>query len=290
MNRHKLFRRSIQSFIGTTVVLILLLALGAVAETSRVCAYDRAGYGWSEPQTSARTAQEISIELHLLLKEADIEPPYILAGHSFGGILIRTFTALYPDEVMGLVLIDSAHPNQFSSENCSPACLPSSAVQLVDSFYSVLPFMAEISLVRLFVPRDVLPLPFFAIPDDFPMRESLIATFSRSAHSQTVAAEWNAFPQSAEFVRRIETPVQIPVRLVTALNTYYEQPLPSESPELTTETWRVLQNDLLHVSADSEQVLLEEANHFSLLVYPEHAALVTATIIDLLEELRSAEQ
>lgn len=93
-------------------------------------------------------------ELHILLTQAGIEPPYILAGHSFGGLVIRTYASLYPDEVVGLVLIDAAHPNQFSSERCLPTCFPADTVGLVDTFYDMLPSMAHLGVVRLLAPAD----------------------------------------------------------------------------------------------------------------------------------------
>jgi hypothetical protein len=65
----------------------------AVAQSTRVCAYDRAGYGWSEPGPEPRDAQQIATELHALLDMAEIEPPYVLVGHSLGGIYVRVYNA-----------------------------------------------------------------------------------------------------------------------------------------------------------------------------------------------------
>jgi len=74
----------------------------------RVCAYDRAGSGWSEPSLQPRTATQIAQELNTLLNTAGISPPYVLAGHSYGGILSRVYAHQYPDQVVGIVLVDSA--------------------------------------------------------------------------------------------------------------------------------------------------------------------------------------
>jgi pimeloyl-ACP methyl ester carboxylesterase len=256
-----------------------------IAEVTRVCAYDRAGYGWSEASPAIRTSLQITEELHTLLAVAEIEPPYVLVGHSFGGLVIRTFASVYPDEVAGLVFVDAAHPNQFSTDHCVPACFPSSAVQLVDHFYGMLPTMAQVGLVRLLVPQGKLPLPFFAIPSDFPDRDALIALFSSNSYSRTVSAEWSAFPQSAEFVRGINHQITLPLRFVTAVKTYYDQPLPGEDPNKSTETWLALQNDLHTISSNSEQTMVEDANHFSLLINPNHSSIVSKVVIDLLESL-----
>lgn len=70
--------------------------LPEAAQYTRVCAYDRAGYGWSEMGMLPRTSQQIASELHALLRAANVEGPYILVGHSFGGFSVRLFAAVFP--------------------------------------------------------------------------------------------------------------------------------------------------------------------------------------------------
>jgi pimeloyl-ACP methyl ester carboxylesterase len=72
-----------------------------VAKTSRVCAYDRAGVGWSEPSPHPRTAREFAKELHTLLANATEPGPYVLVGHSLGGYTVRVYAHDYPAEVAG---------------------------------------------------------------------------------------------------------------------------------------------------------------------------------------------
>ena len=79
----------------------------AVARDSRVCVYDRAGRGWSDPAASPPDGAQIATDLHTLLDRAHVPGPYVLAGHSFGGLYVRAYAAKYPDEVAGLVLVDS---------------------------------------------------------------------------------------------------------------------------------------------------------------------------------------
>ena len=83
-----------------------------VADTTRVCAYDRAGSGWSEPGPGPGDPQQIAGELHTLLGNAGIDGPYVLVGHSFGGLYVRMYAYQYPNEVEGMVLVDSSHPEQ----------------------------------------------------------------------------------------------------------------------------------------------------------------------------------
>jgi pimeloyl-ACP methyl ester carboxylesterase len=85
-----------------------------VATFTRVVTYDRAGLGESNPGTTPRTSQQIVKELHQLLKRAGISGPYVLVGHSFGGLNVRLYASHYPEEVIGMVLIDASHEDEYS--------------------------------------------------------------------------------------------------------------------------------------------------------------------------------
>jgi pimeloyl-ACP methyl ester carboxylesterase len=78
-----------------------------VAKFARVCSYDRAGDGWSEMGPHPRTYKQIVYELHTLLERAGEKPPYVMAGQSYGGWLVRTYRSTYPSEVAGIVLVDA---------------------------------------------------------------------------------------------------------------------------------------------------------------------------------------
>jgi pimeloyl-ACP methyl ester carboxylesterase len=82
------------------------------AKFSQACWYDRAGEGWSDPGPFPRTSNAIAKDLHELLKRAGVPPPYVFAGASFGGLNSRVYGGLYPNEVAGMILIDSAHEDE----------------------------------------------------------------------------------------------------------------------------------------------------------------------------------
>jgi pimeloyl-ACP methyl ester carboxylesterase len=86
-----------------------------IAELTGTCAYDRAGMGFSELGPEPRTAQRIVEEMHAVLEAAEVPKPYLLVGHSYGGMTCRLFAAQYPTEVAGLVLLDPADPHSWSA-------------------------------------------------------------------------------------------------------------------------------------------------------------------------------
>lgn len=86
-----------------------------VAKTTGVCLYNRAGLGTSDPApTRPRTSRDVARDLHTLLVNAKVPGPYVLVGHSIGGLHARVFAGLYPNEVAGVVLVDATHPDQES--------------------------------------------------------------------------------------------------------------------------------------------------------------------------------
>jgi pimeloyl-ACP methyl ester carboxylesterase len=85
-----------------------------IAKFTRVCSYDRAGYGWSTPGPMPRTTDQIVKELHALLVNSGEKGPYVFLAHSFGGYNVRVYTARYPNDVAGLVLVDTSHEDQAS--------------------------------------------------------------------------------------------------------------------------------------------------------------------------------
>jgi pimeloyl-ACP methyl ester carboxylesterase len=114
--------------------------------TTRVCSYDRAGFGWSAAQPGPRDASHIANQLHELLRQADINGPLVLMGHSAGGLYIRAFATQYPHEVAGLVFVDASSPTQ-------NLVMPS-ALKAMDE-NSAFQFVVFEAMVRLGVARAV---------------------------------------------------------------------------------------------------------------------------------------
>ena len=124
-----------------TVILEAGLGSGAVtwqhvqrplSEITRVCSYDRAGYGWSASGPSPRTAARVTDDLHRLLEKAGVEGPLVLGGHSLGGLFARHYAAAYPAEVAGMMPL-SATSAQSSFFTCAHSSIVNRAVLIGDA-------------------------------------------------------------------------------------------------------------------------------------------------------------
>ena len=133
----------------------------SVASFTRVCAYDRAGTGSSEPRPAgiAATASRVAAELHTLVAAAGIEGPDVLVGHSLGGFYSHLYAKLYPNDVAGLVLVDGA-PEQWMQANL-PALAPFAlGVDLADGIQQLLGWSSgSLPLVVLAQTQGQLPPP-----------------------------------------------------------------------------------------------------------------------------------
>src|SRR5512136_471305 len=125
-----------------------------IAQLTRVCSYDRAGFAWSELGSQPRTAQQAAFELHSLLNEAGEQGPYVLVGASYGGHIVRLFAHDYPGEVSGVILVDTRPEKLFS--------IPAIQQQARSAFgpMRVIVFLGELGLSRPLIatiPEKMMP-------------------------------------------------------------------------------------------------------------------------------------
>jgi pimeloyl-ACP methyl ester carboxylesterase len=116
----------------------------AASRTTRVCAYDRAGTGWSDDAARPQDSLAVTADLHRLLSVADEHGPFVLAGHSTGGVYVMTYAARYPEQVAGLVLLDSASPSQFTVLRDYASQYP-----MMKRLYGVSPTLYRLGVARL---------------------------------------------------------------------------------------------------------------------------------------------
>ncbi|HEX2911086.1 MAG TPA: alpha/beta hydrolase [Chloroflexia bacterium] len=162
------------------------LVQGNLSQTSRVCAYDRAGMGWSDAGPQPRTPDHIARELYTLLTNAHIEGPYVLVGHSLGGKNIRMFALQHPDLVAGMVLVDAR--SEYVDEHTSPseATAFQQGIATQGNLYGV---TRHLGLIRLF---GAGMWGNSTIPEKIRTEMALLSTTQRSIDTQTAEAAGRA--------------------------------------------------------------------------------------------------
>ena len=234
-----------------------------VADTTRVCAYDRAGMGWSERGPEPRDAKQISSELHdLLANAAGIEGPYVLVGHSYGGLYARMYAARYSEEVAGVVLVDSTHPEQFTRSPEGRAMY-----ERTRRIGAVIPWLARLGIIRL---TNFYP----AHPDLPPQQRAQIEAFNSSTRQvATTAEEFRATPETTAQVRSAGSLGETPLAVISA---------GEQSP-----SWLEMQEELAALSSDSSHRVVEGATHVSLLYERRDAQVTSAAILEVVEAVRN---
>lgn len=228
------------------------------AKTTRVCTYDRAGMGWSESGPKPRDARQISSELHTLLKGAGIDGPYVLVGHSTGGLYARMYADRYPEEVAGVVLVDSSHPEQFTRSEGRKYYEPTRRV------VSVAPWLARLGVIRLF---NLNPAP----QDLPPKQRAQVEVFNPSTQQlATAAEEFRAILETSAQVRDTDGLGDKPLVVISA-----GESTPGNFP---ASYWLELQGELAALSPNSLHRVVEGATHESLL-FEKHDAQVTSAAI-----------
>jgi pimeloyl-ACP methyl ester carboxylesterase len=225
-----------------------------LARTMRVVAYDRAGLGWSDRGTAPRDADSIARELHAALGAAGVEGPYLLAGHSFGGLPVRAFAALFPDETAGVVLVDASHPDQWVRWPVRRAD------RMIATSQRVSAVLARVGLFRLVdVSRQ--------ISAGLPERQvgELRARSALPGASAVEAQQMDAWPLSRDQLTADLGDLPLVVLGVT------DQPRGAE-------TLTALQAELPALSTNSARVIVQGATHESLVAGQEHAMVVAAAI------------
>src|SRR5215217_1063050 len=225
-----------------------------LAQTTRVCVYDRSGLGWSERGPKPQDAKQISTELHTLLTNADTEGPYVLVGHSYGGLYTQMYAVRYSQEVAGVVLVDSSHPEQFIRSPEGRAMY-----EQANRLGAVLPVLTRIGVIRLTNYFPAHP----ALPSQ--QRAQIEAFNSSTQQVSTTAEEFRATPETAAQVRSTQSLGDKPLAVVSA----GEQP----------PGWLEMQDELATLSTNSIHRVVDGATHVSLL-YDEGDAQVTSAAID----------
>lgn len=210
-----------------------------VEPLTRVCAYDRAGYGYSDPGPDPRTTNEIVGDLEKLLGASGEKGPFVLVGHSLGGFTIRVFAARHQAEVKGLIFVDSSHPEQIQR-------MPESAKRTQNAVNLVMqgfPFLCRVGVVRV-------ALAWTGSSGE----DTYLQSQPKFAHASV--SELNAFAESGRQTQAASpTFGDLPIIVLTAGKDGTHM---TEMYKLWRNEW---QPELVRLSARGSQTIVEDSTH-----------------------------
>ena len=236
----------------------------AVAAQTRTCVYDRAGRGGSEPAAAAQDGAQIATDLHTLLHRAGVPGPYVLAGHSFGGLYVRIFAAHYPDEVAGLVLLDSTASSE-PAKSVIPAAHNSSD-DASGRFATLTSLAAPVGLARLYG-----ELAGGSMPARY---EDQLAYDIAQGHTVRSVVD--------EYMRGGAT-----VREAASLRDFCDKPLFVLTAGEHPESWMTDQKQSASLSTNSVWRVVDGATHQGLLAEKQYAVLTSQAVLDVVTAART---
>ena len=227
-----------------------------LAGDCRIITYDRAGYGWSDAAPfGRRTGEDVAGDLHALLESAGVAPPYVLVGHSLGGLYIRSFWQAYPGEVAGLVFVDSSHERQmerFREER-------GNRLVVLQAVASGAMFAVPRGLARVAVELGLLDRAASRTGISKAEGRVALSRYLRSAFRWASVAEMIGMAETSRLLREGDRRIGVPIAVVTAA-----PPEPgSRSPIAPLyPVWRELQADLASLSDRSTHTTGTKGGHF----------------------------
>jgi pimeloyl-ACP methyl ester carboxylesterase len=236
-----------------------------IAKFTRICSYDRAGLGFSDPSPRPRTSQVIAEELHTLLHNAGVTGPVVIVGHSAGGLNVRVFTSLYRNEVAGMVLVDASHPEQMKR-------FPRALNDMDGSWLREAEFMEFTMPIGL--PR------LLGFCDEDPAVRAADCTFNSAREG---VAELKAFPESAAQTAPTGPFGDMPLVVLSHDPDKPSTDLPADLAKPTNDAWEKMQEELAHLSTKGTHTIAKNSSHYIQLDRPE---LVVDAIRSVVEQVR----
>jgi pimeloyl-ACP methyl ester carboxylesterase len=206
-----------------------------LAEFTRVCVYDRGGYGWSDPSPKSRVPSVMAEELHAVLRAAGEKPPYILVGHSFGGLTSLMFAHKFPNDVAGIVLVDASLPEMMSTGRWQ---------HLARIRWMQMAVMIGLARWRGWCGGNAV----------MEIRELKQAITCHPALYETYRREWTSFPESGAEIRAIAGIESIPLIVIA-------REAPAERSGDREAQWNRLQQERTKLSSNSEFVVAQGSRH-----------------------------
>jgi pimeloyl-ACP methyl ester carboxylesterase len=241
-----------------------------IAKFVRVCSYDRAGLGFSDPSPRPRTSDVIAAELHALLQGAGVAPPYVLVGHSMGGYDVRLYASLYPKEVAGMVLVDASHPDQ---ENRFPPELKNMEGS----------WRREAEFLEYTMPLGIPRLLGFC--DEEPVQRAAECNFRSASEG---VAELKSFPKSGAQAAGTGPLGDIPLVVLSHDPDKPSADLPADLAKPTNEAWEKMQEDLAHLSSRGTQMIAKNSSHYIQIDRPDLVIDAVRNVVEQVRQTRTA--
>ncbi len=236
-----------------------------LAKVVPAVAYDRAGLGWSDAGPKPRDAEQGAKELRRGLEHVGIGGPYVLAGHSYGGLPLRAFAAQYPEDVVGMVLVDSSHPDQWARFGVSSKALGFGS--------KVSSLVARFGLFRL------MDKEYKLLADGLPAQaHAELMAFARTPRALSTVGD-TAMVWDERTRPQINDAGGLGDRPLIVLSVTEQ---PRYGDKLTA-----MQAELPALSSQSRHITVEGAYHEGLLAQRDHARVVTESILRVVEGVRS---
>ncbi|BAB73757.1 alpha/beta fold hydrolase [Nostoc sp. PCC 7120 = FACHB-418] len=260
------------------------LLVEEIAKLTRVCIYDRAGYGWSDNSPHPRTSRQIVAELDFLLTIAGIEPPYILVGNSFGSYNVRLYAHYFPDKVLGIVLTDGLHETGMLKMSIYLQALK---LFFVSGFFmsilaSILGIIRLLNVIGTFeiIKRELIKFPPAVLN---PIKRS----FCRPKHWITMIRELLNLDKSSRQLHLTRQFRGLPIVSIKA-NTFFHPSLwtillPMKAANHLREQ---MHKQIINLSTDCVQINAEKSGHFVWIDQPE---LIINAIQIILNKLDGAD-
>ncbi len=226
-----------------------------LSRQGRVCSYDRAGNGWSDPGPQPRTAAVIVEELHTLLINAAVPGPYVLVGHSYGGYTAQLFAERYPELTAGIVLIDSSHPAQVARFLAPPLSMNTAPGKDVEGI----------------VLTGGVPMPPAHLPDELRLPSMML--MSQHKALVTAAQEFLYFRDSGDEVRNSGRLPPVPLVVIT--RGIAERGAMDPRTPLIESLWLQLQDELAAMSTRAVHLIATHSGHH---IHLDQPALVAGAI------------
>lgn len=247
-----------------------------LAGSTTVVAYDRAGYGFSDPAKGRLDAASVAADLHEALQRRGLPGPYLLVGHSLGGGYVRVFAARYPGEVVGLVLLDPVHEEQLGRQPPEAT----EALEQAQQQLTIAPWLARLGVFRLL---DVHAGILAALPEDAAEQHRVrsVTAGGLRAYGREVAV----LPDLLDEVARTEATAAavafggLPVRVISAT-----EPGAGES-RAAREAMNAMHLELVARSPAASHLRVVGADHLSLVTDVDHAREVASAVVGLVETL-----